>query len=382
MIRKVVIVMDSFKGSVSARQAVKCCADGVRDIVPDCKIVELPIADGGEGFAEVATSSDKYSSVFVTVEGPLGNKVTARYYYNADDKSAVMEMAQACGLTLIPPTERNPLKASSFGLGEMIMDALHRGARNIILGIGGSATNDAGMGMLCALGFRFIDTNGNILRGCGENLSTVSKIDVSLVPEIVSQASFLVACDVDNTFYGDKGATLVYGSQKGADSKMLNTLEKGMKHFSHIITEAGYPDFISLKGAGAAGGVGGTLYSLLNAQLKPGIDVTLSMLDFDKIVKGADLVITGEGSLDYQTCHGKTPVGVLRHAQKFNVPVIAIGGQVCDTEILSNIGFTAVLSIINKPMSLSKCTDIKTTKYNIRYTTSQIIKLITQFKNN
>lgn len=378
-LRKVVVAIDSFKGSLSSAEAVSCCARAIREVCPGCDVVEMPVADGGEGFAEIAARSPHFRPAETVVRDPIGEPVTARYFFNPNGRIAVMEMAQACGLTLVPAHRRDPMRSSSFGLGEMITDAINRGAQNIIIGLGGSATNDGGMGMLCALGYIFLDAYGRELEGRGENLKYIRKIDSRHVPNNISQTSILVACDVDNPFCGEQGATFAYGGQKGANRTMLNELEAGMKNFANVITGIGHPEISTCRGGGAAGGVGGTLHSLLGARLKPGIDVALGLTGFDIQARGADLVITGEGKLDCQTSHGKTPMGILRHAQKLNIPVIAIGGQLDDTDQLAKLGFLACISIINKPSTLSECIDKNITRHNLKHATKQIINIIKQY---
>lgn len=405
-LRKVVVAIDSFKGSLSSAEATACCAQAVREACPGCNVVEIPVADGGEGFAAVAARSPLFRPIETSVHNPMGEPVTARYFLNERARTAVIEMAQACGLTLVPPHRRNPMRASSAGLGEMIMDAINHHAQNIIIGIGGSATNDGGMGMLCALGYTFRDAAGHELEGCGENLKYIREIDTRLVTDNISKTSILVACDVDNPFCGEQGATLVYGKQKGADRAMLNELEAGMTNFAKVIADYGHPEITACQGGGAAGGIGGTLHSLLGASLKPGIEVALKLTGFDRQAQDADLIITGEGKLDSQTAHGKTPTGILRHAQNLatrtqshsrtqshrnntqgqtqqqGIPVIAICGQLEDTDQLEKQGFLACLSIINKPATLTECIDKTITKHNLKHTIKQIINIIKHYHNH
>ena len=425
MMKKIVIAMDSFKGSLSAAQATHISAETVRACLPTCDVVELPMTDGGEGFAGILASNDDASMSFMPVDmvvhGPLASPVAARYFYNNNTHTAIMELAAACGLTLVDDAHRNPLKTSTFGVGEMILDAVQRGASHIVLGIGGSATNDAGTGLLSALGFRFLDKNGIALHGCGENLAKIRSIDSSNVNKKLFDVSFTIACDVNNPLLGECGASRVYGPQKGADEAMVELLECGMKNFAEVVdatynigrsSRSGlfgtaelnylsddianshisctrnsessapgsqkirYKNISTIPGGGAAGGVGSALYAFLNAQLKPGIDVILDILNFDEIIKDANLIITGEGSLDEQTVNGKVAMGILKHAMAQGVPTIAIGGQLTAAKLLNNAGFTACFSIINTPCSLHECLSEDLSKYNLNTTITQIINLI------
>ncbi|MCM1319479.1 MAG: glycerate kinase [Muribaculaceae bacterium] len=395
--------MDSFKGSLTASEATNACAEAIRELLPDCDVVELPMADGGEGFASIISANrdngGKFIPIKLVVNGPLSTPINVCYFYNSKRQLAIMEVAEAAGLTLVREGERNPLKTSSFGVGEMILDAINRGARDIILGLGGSATNDAGMGLLSAIGFKFADKSGRVLRGCGENLKNIYSIDISSVNKNIFDISLIVACDVNNPLLGENGATHIYGPQKGADNDMVRQLENGMVNFANIykhgklIANENHKDedmtnlldrlskMAELPGAGAAGGIGGSLYAFLNAQLKHGIDVTLDYAHFDDEIEDADLIITGEGSLDAQTVNGKVALGILNRAKNKNIPVIAIGGQLKDSEKLFEAGFTSSFSIINTPLTLPECLSANNTKHNINITTKQMINLINYFKN-
>lgn len=374
--KKIVIAIDSFKGSVSSAEANKYCAEGVRQVFPDCEIMQVPVSDGGEGFAEAMACTMNSDIREVTVHGPLGNKTNAKYFFDRASRTAIMEMAQACGLTLVPEDRRNPLLASSFGTGEMILDAIRLGAEEIIIGLGGSATNDGGIGMLTALGIRFLDASGNTLPGIASDMSRIHDIDLSGMYTELMHTKFTVACDVQNPLLGPAGATLTFGAQKGADKDMLESMEKGMRNLVAQTAKINLPDTEYIPGAGAAGGLGFALMSYLNASLRHGIDIILDANRFGEIIRDASLVITGEGSLDAQTCNGKTAHGILCKAKDYNIPVIAISGQIKDYEDISRIGFMSLTSIINKPMSLQYSMQHNTTKNNITQTIIQLLNII------
>lgn len=314
--------------------------------------------------------------VTCAVHNPLMRRIDASYAILAGGRRAVIDMASASGLTLISSCERNPWKTTTYGTGEMIMDALKRGCRDFLIGIGGSATNDAGCGMLQALGFRFLDAKGEELAFGGEILSRIYHIDDSNVPSIVREVSFTVACDVDNLLYGDKGAAYIFAPQKGADMEMVKKLDMGLRNFATVVRDNGFMAVDNLPGAGAAGGLGGGFMAFLNATLKPGSEVILDVLEFENRIQGADLIITGEGSIDRQTCMGKIPFGVLRYGIKHDIPVVAIAGSVADVELLNDNGFLAVLPIIPKPVSIERAMDSQYTSNNIQRTITQVLRLL------
>ena len=349
--RKVVIAVDSFKGSLSSRQVAEAAAAAVREVFPACETVCLDVADGGEGTLEalcgaagcrlageaLPAASGGAVRIPLTVQGPLGDPVVAEYAVMAQG-TAVIEMARASGLTLVPPELRNPLNTSSFGTGELIADALRRGCRSCIIGLGGSTTNDAGTGMLAALGWRFLDRDGHALPPVGASLGAIVSIDDSRVPASlrpgVGQAGcgadrcrFTVACDVDTPFCGPDGAAAVFAPQKGADAEAVARLEAGMQSFATVIAQFTGVDVRRMPGAGAAGGLGGAFAAFLGAVLKPGAELVLDAAGFGEALSGADLVITGEGRLDAQTARGKLPFQVLRRAAALGIPTLAIAGQ-------------------------------------------------------
>ena len=374
--RKIVIASDSFKGSISAAEVAACGERAVHRLFPDCKVVQLPVADGGEGTVETLTAALGGQSVATVVHDPLGRLITAQYGLIAKEKTAIIEMATASGLPLLQPEERNPWLTSTYGTGELIRDALERGCRKFLIAIGGSATNDGGMGLLQALGFRFLDAEGQELPGCGGSLLRIEQIDTSGALTALKECLFTVACDVSNPFYGREGAAYVFAPQKGADAEMVEALDQGLRHFAQLIQTTQGIAIDQLPGAGAAGGLGGGLVAFLQARLRPGIEMVLDALQFDTQIAGADLIFTGEGKLDAQTCMGKTPFGVLRHAQQQGIPVVALGGAVEASEALNRCGFLAVLPILPYPTSLAKAMDSTFTQQNIERTVTQVLRLL------
>lgn len=374
--RKIVIASDSFKGSISAAEVAACGERAVHRLFPDCEVVQLPVADGGEGTVETLTAALGGQSVATVVHDPLGRLITAQYGLIAKEKTAIIEMATASGLPLLQPEERNPWLTSTYGTGELIRDALERGCRKFLIAIGGSATNDGGMGLLQALGFRFLDAEGQELPGCGSSLSRIEQIDTSGALTALKECLFTVACDVSNPFYGREGAAYVFAPQKGADAEMVEALDQGLRHFAQLIQTTQGIAIDQLPGAGAAGGLGGGLVAFLQARLRPGIEMVLDALQFDTQIAGADLIFTGEGKLDAQTCMGKTPFGVLRRAQQQGIPVVALGGAVEANEALNHCGFLAVLPILPYPTSLAKAMDSTFTQQNIERTVTQVLRLL------
>lgn len=373
--KKIVIASDSFKGSLSSAEVAACGERAVHRLFPDCKVVQLPVADGGEGTVETLTAALGGQSVTAIVHDPLGRLITARYGWIAQEQTALIEMAAASGLPLLPLEERNPWLTSTYGTGELIRNALERGCHKFLIAIGGSATNDGGMGLLQALGFRFLDAEGKELPGCGGSLQQIQQIDSSGVLVDLAQCRFTVACDVTNPFYGPTGAAYVFAPQKGADAEMVEALDQGLRHFAQLIHTTQGIAIDQLAGAGAAGGLGGGLVAFLNARLTPGIEMVLDALRFDTQITGADLIITGEGKLDAQTCMGKTPLGILRRAQQQGIPVVALGGAVEASEALNQCGFLAVFPILPYPTSLTEAMDSSFTQQNIERTIAQVLRL-------
>jgi glycerate kinase len=349
---KIAVAPDSFKGTLTASEAAVCIEQGLRKALSDCEILKIPMADGGEGTVQAMVDASGGKIVELEISDPLGRKIKADYGMMGDGTTAIIEMAAASGLPLLSQEERNPLQTSTFGTGELIMDALKKGAGKIIIGIGGSATVDGGSGMACALGAKFLDRENRELSGTGGNLALIETIDISGMDQRIKNVEFLVACDVTNPLLGDDGAAKIYGPQKGATPEMVEILEKGLTNFSRIIRNDLGKNVANEPGAGAAGGLGAGLMAFLNASLKPGIDIVIDVVGLKRKLKGYDLVITGEGQLDHQTAFGKTPAGVARTAGELGIPVIAIGGRVGEnTSNIHSCGIAAYFSALRSCMS-------------------------------
>ena len=354
MLKKIVVASDSFKGSLTSLDVAQNVEKAIREVYPLCDVLKVNVADGGEGTMEALQQTLGGVRVSLVVKDPLGREIEATYVILNDGITAVVEMSAASGLPLLKSDERNPLKTSTYGTGQLICDALDRGCRKILVGIGGSATNDAGMGMLQALGFRFLDAQGNQLQPVGENLQLVSSIDSTGRHPDLDKTEFVVACDVKAPLYGRNGAAYVFAPQKGADQKMVEMLDAGLRHFSEVSSAmAGY-DCSQMQGTGAAGGLGYAFRQYLHARLERGIEMVLDAIGFDDIISGADLVITGEGRVDSQTLTGKTPFGVAQHAHRQRIPVVVIGGSVeIDVLQVREAGFNDVIQVTPLDMPLS-----------------------------
>ncbi len=354
---KIIVAPDSFKGSVTALQAANAIEEGLRRVFPEAIIDKIPMADGGEG--TVQSLVDATGGQFRTerVLDPLGNYVEAQYGLLSDGASsyncAVIEMAAASGLTLVPLKKRNPLYTTTYGTGQLIRAALEEGCRNLIIGIGGSATNDAGAGMAEALGVKFLKADGTPIERGGGGLGKLASIDMEGIHPLISETETVVACDVNNPLTGSDGASHVYGPQKGATAEMVKTLDCNLSHFDKILTETLGQSYDSIPGAGAAGGLGAGLMAFLNAKLRLGVDIMIDAVNLRERMKGASLVITGEGQIDFQTAFGKTPVGVAKVAKEEKIPVIAIAGGIGEgAETVYTKGIDSMLGIVQAPMSL------------------------------
>lgn len=349
---KIVFASDSFKGSLSSGKICEILERTSNKIFPNAETQGVWVADGGEGTLDAVLKERKGEKVTVAVHNPLFGRTEASYAL-FDGKEALIEMASASGLTLIEKDKRNPLKTTSFGTGELIRDAIDRGCKKIILAIGGSATNDGGMGAMSALGFKFLDRFGNVLRGTGEELEKTAKIEISQGKKLIEGVEFQVMCDVTNPLLGENGSSYVFAPQKGADSQCVKKLERGMEIYSHAVKEAVGKDFSQKPGAGAAGGMGFALMAFLGAQIKSGIDTVLDLIDFDEKIKSASLVITGEGRMDGQSVCGKVPYGVGMRCRKYNIPCVAVvGGLLEGYEKIYDSGVKSVITTINGEMSL------------------------------
>ena len=348
---KIVIASDSFKGSLSSIEVAQAATRGIKTVYPDCEVVAVNVADGGEGTVEAVVEALGGEIVHTVVSDPLGRPIQARY--GIAGEKAIIEMAAASGLPLLQPAERNPWITSTYGTGEMIMDAIRRGCRQFLVGIGGSATNDAGTGMLQAMGFRFYDANDNEILHCsGGTMQDITRIDDSDVPDSVRQSTFTIACDVDTPFCGPEGAAPVFAPQKGADAEMVAKLDAGMTSFAHVIENKYGINIVPVAGAGAAGGMGGAFRAFLDAKLQRGIEMVLDSIDFNAIIQDADLIITGEGKIDFQTAKGKTAAGVLARAKQQGIPVVAIGGCVEMCESVEQMGFAGIYPILEEKVPL------------------------------
>ena len=352
---KIVIAPDSYKESLSALEVAQAVEAGFRQVFPDADYVLVPVADGGEGTVDAMVAATGGRKETVTVSGPLGEPVEAFYGLTGDGDTAVIEMAAASGLALVPPDRRNPLLTSSRGTGELIRAALDAGARRFILGIGGSATNDGGAGMVQALGARLLDLEGRELDGSGGDLARLERIDVSALDPRLAECRIEVACDVDNPLTGARGASAVFGPQKGATPEMVQALDANLARLARIVGRDLGVAVDTVPGAGAAGGMGAAMLAFFGATLKPGIEIVTAAVDLDTHVRDADLVITGEGRIDFQTVHGKTPIGVARVAKRHGKPVIGIAGSLgAEVGVVHAHGIDAVFSVLGKPCTLDE----------------------------
>lgn len=381
--KKIVIAIDSFKGCLTSAEAGEAAARGAYVAYPECQTIVLPVADGGEGMLDVLLAASNGKRITVRAHDPLMQLCDTSYGISGDGNTAFIEMAAISGLPLVPADKRNPMKTTTFGTGELIRDALEWGCLRFIIGLGGSATNDAGLGMLQALGFRFFDKEGrevgSMEKGialCGALLSAISSIDSSSAHPALKKACFTAACDVRNPFFGPNGAARVFAPQKGADADMVKKLDVAMQHLSDVIFHTTGKDVSLHPGAGAAGGMGGGLHAFLDAQLKPGIELLLETLDFAEKIKDADLIITGEGKSDRQTLMGKVPSGILQEARRQHIPVILLAGAIEDTKILNEAGFRGVFSITPSPVSLEQAMQPEFAQDNIRRTVEQICRIM------
>ncbi|KAA9030638.1 glycerate kinase [Niallia endozanthoxylica] len=378
---KVLIAIDSFKGSISSLEGSKAIALGIKEVYPAAEIVTLPLADGGEGTVEALVRATGGRLVKKEVTGPLQEKIQAAYGILGDQKTAVIEVAEACGLPLVPLEKRNPFYTTTYGVGELILDAMDHGCREFVIGLGGSATNDAGVGMLQALGYRFLDNMQETVGLGAKELSRIVTIDVSQVTPLLKQCYFRVACDVNNPLYGPDGASHIFGPQKGATPEMVEELDLWVKQLAEITLKELNVDIQSIAGAGAAGGLGAAFSGFLGAHLESGINLILDMVQMEKHLEGADFVITGEGKIDGQTSRGKAPLGAAKLAQNHQIPVIALAGSVTDeTNALHSLGMTSIFSIISSPLSLEKAMDPKVTFNQLQMTVNQIFRLIQVLK--
>lgn len=350
---KIVIAPDSFKGSISAVEAAHAIEKGIKQYLPDAQTVLLPVADGGEGTLESMVAATKGKKIECTVTGPLSNPVKASYGLLGDGKTCVIEMASASGLCLVPKDQLNPLVTTTYGTGELIKKALDDGCRQFILAIGGSATNDGGIGMLQALGMQLLDSLGEVVGYGGKELCKISTIDDTGWDQRIAESTFIIASDVQNPLVGTHGASHVFGPQKGATPEMVELLDKNMNHWADLVEAKKGIRLHDLPGAGAAGGIGGAFQAFFPAIMKRGIDIVIECTGLREALLGADVVFTGEGQIDFQTASGKTPMGVAQEAQKLNIPTIVLAGSIGNgIDILYQYGIQSIHSIVSGPMTL------------------------------
>ena len=371
---KIVIAPDSFKECLSAREVARAMARGVRDAAPKARIACVPMADGGEGTVEALVDATGGRFVSARVTAPLGNHIRARFGLLGDGRTAVIEMAEASGLPLVPLRKRNPLVTTTRGTGELIAAALDRRVKKILIGIGGSATNDGGAGMASALGVRLLDVKGRPIPPGGGGLARLARIDVSGLDPRVRGVNIEVACDVTNPLTGRSGASAVYGPQKGATPAMVRVLDGNLARLARVIRRDLGLNVARLPGSGAAGGLGAGLVAFLGARLRPGVEMVVDAVGLVGTLRGADLVITGEGRMDRQSAFGKTPVGVARAAKKLGIPVVAICGSIGDgAEAVLTRGIDAYFAVTPRPMPLDE--SMRRAPELLRTAASQVVRL-------
>lgn len=373
---KVVVAMDSFKGSLGSLEAADAAAVGIQKALPDSEVVRKPIADGGEGFLDVLTEALEGERRTRRVTAPLGDCVECTYGIVRARKMAVIEMARAAGLTLVKKEKRNPLYTTTYGVGEVIRDAMEQGCRHFLVGIGGSATNDGGIGMLKALGFGLWDKKGNPVPNGALGLASLAHITEENVPDMLKECTFEIACDVGAPLCGPEGCSAVFGPQKGADEKMIKRMDAWMEQYA-LLAKKHYPDADPFApGAGAAGGLGFAFLTFTNAVIKSGIEIVTEKTYLEDAIKDADVVVTGEGRLDAQSAMGKAPVGIAKLAKKYGKPVLALSGSIGESATKCNEqGIDAYFSILKTPVSSEEAMQVHTAKENLQDTAEQIFRL-------
>ena len=376
---RILIAPDSFKGSLSAVEFCQIAAEAIERVIPNAEVRKLPLADGGEGTVESLVTTTGGQMKYALVTGPLGDQVEAFYGILGDKKTAVIEMASASGLPLVSEDKRNPMHTTTFGTGELIKKVLDEGCTSLIMGIGGSATNDGGAGMLQALGFQLLDEKGREIEWGANGLLDLRQISSENADPRLNDLKVEVACDVDNPLVGPSGASAVYGPQKGADAAMVRVMDQALMNFAQCIQEQLGLEVAHLKGAGAAGGLGAGLHAFLQAELKMGFEIIRSTVGLDDILaEGYDLVITGEGQMNDQTVRGKLPAGIARLSKKEGIPVVAIVGSIgTGTEAMYDVGITSIFSVINRPMNLENA--FNEAKELLSSTVEQVVRLMIAF---
>lgn len=374
---KVVVAIDSLKGSLSSKEAGKAAKTGILRAVPDAEVKICPLADGGEGTVDALMESMGGERRRLTVTGPLGKKVECEYGILSESKTAVIEISCAAGITLISDEERNPMYTTTYGVGEVIRDAIEKGCRKFLIGLGGSATNDGGVGMLQALGYQFLDERGEKITLGARGLEYLRSIDDSQVIPMLSECEFRIASDVKNPLCGPKGCSAVYGPQKGADQEMIQKMDKWLLSYAALARQCRRGADSMLPGAGAAGGLGFAFCTFTNASMESGIHLVLEEIGFEDVIRDADMILTGEGRLDGQTAMGKVPVGVAEAAKKYNKPVIAVAGGVTpDAKVCNAKGIDAYFPIVQGVCTLSEVMEPENARANMADTAEQIFRLI------
>lgn len=374
---KVVVAIDSFKGSLSSIEAGQAVKAGVLAAHPDANVIIKPLADGGEGTTDAFIGGLGGQRIDLTVTGPMGSPVSCYYGYLEKDKTAIIEMASASGITLVPAHQKNPLTASTRGVGEMIIHALEKGCRHFIIGIGGSATNDAGIGMLKALGYSFLDEQGLDVGEGAQALGKVASIDAKNRHPLLDDCQFRIACDVTNPLCGENGATYIYGPQKGVTEAQKESLDQDMAHFADVTETTLNCAYKNYPGAGAAGGLGFAFLSYLHASLSPGVELILDAINLSDALNGADIVVTGEGQLDRQTAMGKAPVGVAKLAKAHGAKVLAFSGSVTKEAVACNqAGIDAFFPILRRIVTLEEAMDPSTARSNMTASVEQVFRLL------
>lgn len=350
---KFMFASDSFKGSLTSSRIRELLNETAKKIFPDCETISVPVADGGEGTVEAVIEAMNGSVEKVTVTGPLFEKAEA--FYGVYNDSAIIEMAAASGLPMVPENKRNPLDTTSIGTGELIADALNKGYKNISIALGGSATNDGGIGAMTALGVAFLDKEGNKLSGIGADLVKIADIDISNINPAIENTNFTIMCDVTNPLTGPEGATYTFGPQKGAGDKELQLLEEGMKNYAKVIKNKFDIDADNVSGAGAAGGLGAAFMTFLKAKPKSGINTVLDIIGFKELIKDCNIIVTGEGRIDWQSAYGKVPAGIGAYGKELNIPVVAIVGGMGDkAEAMYDYGIDSIIPTINGAMDINE----------------------------
>ena len=374
---KIILAPDSFKGNLTSLEVATAFEKGIKRVLPRAKCIKVPMADGGEGTVQSLVDGLGGKFIRKRVVGPAGNTVSARYGLLSDGKTAVIEMAEASGLPLVSGKNKNPLKTTTYGTGELILDAAKRGAEKIIIGIGGSATNDGGVGMAQAIGIRFLNKQGKVISdyGSGGMLKKIASIDNKKADPLLKKIKIIVACDVNNILCGKSGASYVFAPQKGATPAMVRILDENLRHLGKVIKQSLRKDVTKLKGAGAAGGLGAGLVAFTKARMKSGIEIVIDATNICKYMENADLVITGEGRVDTQTAFGKTPSGIAKAARKYHIPTVVIGGGITDdANDIFAYGIDGLESACARDMSLEEA--IKNSRKHLANAAERAIRLV------